>query len=79
MDMAAMPMQWRRNLKPDESVVALTQAVDEAAGRGQVRCLAIVTINPMLEVEFVCAGELDEVRKTLLVGGLARLIRKISE
>lgn len=74
-----MPMQWRKGPRPDESVVALTQAVGDAANRGEVRVIGIVTINPMLEVEFTCAGELDEVRKTLLLGGLTRLIKKISE
>lgn len=74
-----MPMQWRKGPRPDQSVVALTEAVSTAASRGDVRIIGIVTINPMLEVEFTCAGELDEVRKTLLIGGLTRLITKINE
>jgi hypothetical protein len=74
-----MPMAWQRGPRPDESVIALTDAVDNAAKLGQVRVIAIVTVDPMLEVEFVCAGEMDDVRKTLLIGGLTRLIRKISE
>jgi hypothetical protein len=77
--MLSMPTQWRNNPKPDESVVALTGAVDEAANAGQVRSVGIVTVNPNLEVEFVSAGELDEVRKNLLISGLTRLIRKLSE
>lgn len=74
-----MPVQWKRNPKPDPSVVAFTNAISEAAEKGQVRCMCAVTVNPMLEVEFAFVGELDEVRKTLLIGGLTRLIRKISE
>lgn len=73
-----MPMQWRRNPKPDPEVEKLAKAVSNAASQGQVRVMAVVTINPMLEVEFDCAGELDEVRKTILIGGLTRLIQKIS-
>lgn len=75
----SMPMQWRKGPKPDDSVMALTTAVDAAAHNGQVRVVAIVTVNPMLDVEYTCAGELDEVRKNLLIGGLNRLIRKLSE
>jgi hypothetical protein len=77
--MLSMPTQWRNNPKPDESVIALTGAVDEASNKGQVRSVAIVTVNPNLEVEFVSAGELDEVRKNLLIAGLNRLIRKLSD
>jgi hypothetical protein len=74
-----MPMRWRRELKADPAVASLSEALQEASSRGHVRVLAVVTINPMLDVEFDCAGELDDVRKTLLIGGLTRLIRKISE
>lgn len=73
-----MPMQWKRNPKPDPAVVKLTQAVAEASSDGQLRVVAIVTINPNLEVEFDCAGQIDDVRKTLLIGGLTRLIQKIN-
>lgn len=74
-----MPMQWRRGPKPDPSVVALTGAVDKAAQDGHVQVVGIVTVNPMLDVEFVCAGELNEVRKNLLISGLTRLVQKLSE
>lgn len=73
------PMQWRRNPKPDVAVLKLSKQVIEAAELGQIRAVAVVTVNPMLEVEFDCAGELDEVRKNLLVGALQRLILKISK
>lgn len=73
------PVQWRRPPKPDERVVKLTKAVDDAAQRGEVRLTGVVLINPMLEVECEIAGDLDPVKKDLLIGGLTRLIRKISE
>lgn len=72
-----MPMQWRKGPRPDESVVAMTEAVADAAAKGRVRVLGIVTINPNLDVEYTCAGELDEVRKNLLIAGLLRLIKKL--
>jgi len=74
----SIPMRWRRTPTPDPSVVAVTSAVHEGAELGQIRCLCIVTINPNLDVEFTHAGELDEIRKTLLIGGLTRLINKLS-
>jgi hypothetical protein len=74
-----MPMQWRKNPRPVVAVAELADTLQEAAHKGQVRAIAVVTINPMLEIEFDCAGDLDDVRKTLLIGGLTRLIKKISE
>lgn len=74
------PVQWRRNgPKPDEAVVKLTVAAADAARRGEVRVTGVVLINPNLDVEFEVAGDLDPVKKTLLIGGLVRLINKISE
>ena len=75
----SMPMQWRKGPRPDESVVAVADAVANAARAGQIRVVAIVTVNPMLEVEFVNAGELDEVRRNLLIAGLTRLIHKLEQ
>lgn len=75
----ALPVQWRRAPPPDRAVTKLSSAVDEASREGQVRVLAVVTLNPMLRVEFDFAGELDEVRKNLLIGALQRLIRKIDQ
>lgn len=73
-----MPMQWRKGPRPDESVVAVADAVSAAAHKGEIRVLGIVTVNPNLEAEYVHAGELDEVRKNLLIAGLTRLINKLS-
>lgn len=73
------PVQWRRSPKPDERVVKLTHAADEAAQRGEVRLAGVVLITPTLEVECEVAGDLDPVKRDLLIGGLVRLIRKISE
>jgi hypothetical protein len=75
--MQTMPMQWRKGPRPDESVVALAKQLPVAAEAGQIRCMAVVTVSPTLEVEFVHAGELDDVRRNLLISGLTRLIRKL--
>jgi hypothetical protein len=75
----AMPIQWRKGPGPDASVVAFTGTLAQAAQDGQVHFIAVVTGNRNLEIEYVHAGELDETRKNLLIGGLNRLIRKLSE
>jgi hypothetical protein len=75
----SMPGPWRRNPKPDVAVTSLTDRAREAAHAGQVRLIGVVTINPMLEVEFTYAGELDDVKKNLLIAGLTRLIQQVSE
>lgn len=77
--MQSMPGPWRRNPKPDAAVTKLADTVHEAAGSGQIRLMAVVTINPMLEAEVELAGDLDNVKRDLLIGALTRLILKISE
>lgn len=75
----SMPSPWRRNPKPDARVVKLTNTADQAAQDGKIRLIAVVTVNPMLEVEFTCAGDLDDVKRNLLIAGLTRLIQQVSE
>lgn len=74
-----MPGQWRRNPKPDLSVVKLTDAAGDAAHNGRVRLVAIVTVDPLLQVEYHCAGDLDDVKRNLLIAGLTRLVQQLSE
>jgi len=74
-----MPEKWRRNPAPDPSVTKLADAASEAARAGQVRLMGVVTIDPLLKVEFHCAGDLDEVKRNLLIAGLTRLIQQVSE
>lgn len=74
-----MPGQWRRNPTPDPSVLKLVNDGSEAAHNGQVRLMGVVTVDPLLHVEYHCAGDLDDVKRNLLIAGLTRLIQQLSE
>lgn len=63
------PMQWRRGPRPDEAVIELLERVLEAAHKGHVRAVGIVTLDPMLQSETLRAGDLDQVRAHLLAAG----------
>lgn len=67
-----MPDRWNKNPRPDPAVIELAASLKEAAERGEIRSLAVVVVNPMLEVEMTVAGIEDEsgVRKRLLAAGL---------
>lgn len=72
-----MPVKWRRSPKPDVAVVKAADDASAAAHDGYTRLLVVVAMNPMLKVEAKVAGELNEVRKDVLIGALQRLILKI--
>lgn len=72
------PQQWQRNLKPDHSVLELLEGLLAAARKGHLRALAVVAINPLLELEIGHAGDLDNVKRRLLVGGLTEAATKLS-
>lgn len=64
------PDKWR-GPRPDPAVIQLIDKLRSAALQGHIRTLVVVTVNPLLEVETLQAGEVDNVRKHLLLGGLA--------
>jgi hypothetical protein len=68
----AMPEKWTRGYRPDPAIVELIEELMAAALRGEIRSIAVVTINPMLELDRTVAGTEDEtgVRKRLLAAGL---------
>lgn len=70
--MSSIPEQWNRRLRPDPEVLELLAQLTEAAERGEIRALAVVTVNPLLGVEKSKAGDEEEsgVRKRLLAAGL---------
>jgi hypothetical protein len=67
-----VPVQWRKGPRPDPTVIELLNQLTSAARRGQVRAIYIVTVDPLLKTEDFQAGELDDVKRTLLLGGLAQ-------
>lgn len=66
-----MPARWRKGPRPDPDVIQLVDKLAEAAREGRVRALVVVTVNPLLEVESAEAGDLENVKKHLLMGGLS--------
>lgn len=68
--MTGMPAQWKKGPRPDPTVVDLLSAALVAARKGQIRAIAIVTVDPLLQTEPHHAGDMDNVKKHLLAGGL---------
>jgi arginase family enzyme len=73
-----LPAQWKKGPRPDPSVVELLDALQEAARKGLIRAVAVVTVNPLLEVETTHAGDMDNVKSNLLCGGLVSAAHKIT-
>lgn len=69
--MERVPVQWRKGPRPDPTVIELIDQIAAAARRGQIRAICIVAVDPLLKTEDFQAGELDDVKRTLLLGGLA--------
>ena len=65
-----VPSQWRKGPRPDPTVIELLDQLSAAARRGQIRALAVVTVDPLLQTEPRHAGDMDNVKKHLLAGGL---------
>jgi hypothetical protein len=72
------PQQWQRALKPDPGVLELLESLTDAARKGHLRALAVVAINPLLELETAHAGTLDNVKRHLLIGGLTEAAQKLT-
>jgi hypothetical protein len=72
-----MPDKWSRNPRPDPAVVQVAHNLQHPSAEGQVRAIAVVTVDPMLNVEAAVAGDIDSVRKRILAAGLIELAHKI--
>lgn len=72
-----MPDKWIRGYRPDPAVLKVVEDLRAAVESGQIRAIAVVIINPMLDVECRCAGDSDKVRKRLLHSGLLELSQKV--
>ena len=70
----ANPIQWKKSPHPDPEVVTTLKQLLRAAEAGSVRSLAVVAVNPMLEIETATAGITDDVRRRLLAGGLMEVV-----
>lgn len=65
-----MPDRWLRGPRPDPKVLALIELLKISAEKGQIRALAVITVDPNLNVETCHVGDIDQVRKRLLAAGL---------
>ena len=66
----AMPDRWAKGLRPNPDVLDLLELLKASALSGKLRTLAVVTVDPLLNVETAKAGDCDLVRKRLLAAGL---------
>lgn len=73
-----LPDRWKKGPRPDPSVIELLDQLKAAAIDGRIRGLVVVTVNPLLETEEAHAGDLDNVKKHLLMGGLVAAAHKLS-
>lgn len=73
----ALPDRWAKGLRPDPAVLDLIELLRVSAASGQLRTLAVVTVDPLLNVETAKAGDCDLVRKRLLAAGLFEAAHKI--
>ena len=75
---APMPApRFRHSPRPDNDVVDLLERVLASARGGYVRSVAIVAVNPIHQVETAAAGDLSEVRTSVLLGGLSRAANEL--
>ena len=72
-----MNPKFRTHPKPDGDVIDLLERVLASAQKGYVRSVAIVAVNPVHQVETGAAGDLSEVRTSVLLGGLSRAANEL--
>ena len=76
----SVPMRnakFRSHPKPDSEVIDLLERVLMSARKGYIRSIAIVAVNPVHQVDTAAAGDLTEVRTTVLLGGLSRAANEL--
>jgi hypothetical protein len=69
--------KFRTHPKPDGDVIDLLERVLTSAKNGYVRSVAVVAVNPLHQVETAAAGDLSEVRTTVMLGGLSRAANEL--
>lgn len=56
--------------RPDHEVVELLETVLASARKGNVRAVSVVAVNSLNQVESASAGDLSDVRQSVLMSGL---------
>lgn len=69
--------RWHRTPKPSPDVIRVLEQALEAAKRGQIRCLVVVVVNPIHEVEHATGGEHHAGYGHVLIGGLSAAVQTI--
>jgi hypothetical protein len=69
--------KFRNHPKPDVDVIDLLRRVLASAEQGYVKSVAVVAVNPVHQVHTAAAGDLSEVRSTVLLGGLSRAANEL--
>jgi hypothetical protein len=69
--------RFRSSPMPDPEVIDLLERVLASAKGGHIRSVAIVAVNPVHQVDTAAAGDLSEVRTSVLLGGLSRAANEL--
>jgi len=69
--------RWQRAPKPSPDVIRVLEQALEAAKRGLVRCVVVVVVNPIHEVEHATGGEHRAGYGHVLIGGLSAAAQTI--
>lgn len=56
--------------RPNNEVVELLETVLASARKGEVRAVSVVAVNSLNQVESASAGDLSDVRQSVLMSGL---------
>lgn len=65
-----MPTRFLTCQRPDDDVIELIENVLASARRGNVRTVSVVAVNSINQVETASAGDLSDVRQSVLMSGL---------
>jgi hypothetical protein len=75
--MVAPRSKFSEHPRPDGDVIDLLERILTSARSGYVKSIAIVAVNPVHQVQTAAAGDLSEVRTTVLLGGLSRAANEL--
>lgn len=72
-----MERHFQTNPRPDPDVVQALEIVLAAARLGRIRSIALVTVNPVYDVESHAVGELKGTFRHGLISGLSSAAHKL--
>lgn len=69
--------RFRRNPRPDADVIEALEKALRASRLGHVRAVAIITVNPLHEIDTLEAGNIEAPFRDALIAGLARAAHRL--